>query len=39
MVSHVNEVATLALTTLSIIWVGFKLANEMVLRKKLKNNK
>jgi|TARA_B110000977_G_scaffold195735_1_gene274731 hypothetical protein len=37
MVSHVNEVATLALTTLSIIWVGFKLANEIVLRKKLKN--
>lgn len=37
MVSHVNEVATLALTILSIIWVGFKLANEMVLRKKLKN--
>ena len=37
MVSHVNEVATLALTTLSIIWVGFKLVNEMVLRKKLKN--
>ena len=37
MVSHVNEVATLALTTLSIIWVGFKLANEIILRKKLKN--
>ena len=37
MVSHVNEVATLALTTLRIIWVGFKLANEIILRKKLKN--
>ena len=33
--TDVNEIATLALTTLSIIWVGYKLANEMILRKKI----
>ena len=36
MVSHVNEVATLCLTILSIVWVGYKLANEILKRKKLK---
>ena len=36
MISHVNEYATLCLTVLSIVWVGFKLANEIILRKKLK---
>jgi len=36
MISHVNEYATLALTTLSIIWVGYKLANEIITRRKLK---
>ena len=35
MITDVNEIATLALTTLSIIWVGYKLANEMILRKKI----
>ena len=37
MIKEANEYATLTLTLLSIVWVGFKLANEMVLRKKLKN--
>ena len=37
MIKEANEYATLTLTLLSIIWVGFKLANEIVLRKKLKN--
>jgi len=36
MVSHVNEFATLCLTILSIVWVGYKLANEILKRKKLK---
>jgi hypothetical protein len=36
MVSHVNEVATFCLTILSIVWVGYKLANEIITRKKLK---
>lgn len=35
-VEHANEYATLALTLLSIVWVGFKLFNE-IKRKKLKN--
>ena len=39
MIEHANEYATLALTILSIVWVGYKLANEIRIRKKLKNNK
>ena len=30
MIEHANEYATLALTTLSIVWVGYELANEMI---------
>jgi hypothetical protein len=36
MISHVNEYATLCLTVLSIVWVGYKLANEIITRRKLK---
>jgi len=36
MISHVNEYATLCLTVLSIVWVGYKLSNEILKRKKLK---
>jgi len=39
MISHVNEYATLCLTILSIVWVGYKLANEIITRKKLKEKK
>ena len=35
-ITQINETATLALTLLSIIWVGYKLANEIIKRKKLK---
>jgi hypothetical protein len=36
MLSHVNEYATLCLTIISIVWVGYKLSNEILKRKKLK---
>ena len=39
MIKEANEYATLTLTLLSIVWVGYKLANEIIIRKKLKNNK
>jgi len=39
MISHVNEYATLCLTILSIVWVGYKLANEIITRRKLKEKK
>jgi len=39
MITQINETATLALTFLSIIWVGFKLANEILTRRKLKEKK
>jgi len=35
-ITQINETATLALTLLSIIWVGYKLANEIITRRKLK---
>jgi hypothetical protein len=35
-ITQINETATLALTLLSIIWVGYKLANEIIKRRKLK---
>ena len=36
MISNVNEYATFCLTILSIVLVGYKLANEIITRKKLK---
>ena len=36
MISHVNEYATFCLTILSIVWVGYKLSNEIITRRKLK---
>jgi len=35
-ITQINETATLALTLLSIVWVGYKLANEIIKRRKLK---